>query len=114
MRRPLQTELEKQGFKVQQFDEYHFRVNGEFDFWLNHRARPLSWHDRLSGERGYKPEAQIVPFIRNRLADRTMKVAEKDEFIGNLKQIGWSQVEAEKEWSARQCQASPHSGHSAI
>jgi hypothetical protein len=104
MRHPLQVQLEKQGFTVEMFNEWHFRVNGEFDFWLNVRGRSISWHDRISGERGHKPEAQLVSFIRNRLTDRSMRPADKDEFVGNLRQIGWSRADAEKEWSARHAQ----------
>jgi len=105
MSQPLHLRLTKHGFTVQQFDHYHFRVNGSVDYWYNEHNRSCAWHDLISGERGKKPFEQLFHFISTRIQNRIMKPADKDEFVGNLRQIGWSQIDAEKEWSARQCPA---------
>lgn len=92
--------LEKAGFTVQQFNEYHCRVNGDFDFWLNERGKALAWHDCYTGDRGYKPEDQMVNFIKVRLAREPSEVTE-EEFMQRLMQIGWTREEAKREWKER-------------
>lgn len=55
--------LREMGFEVKQLSPYHFRVNGEFDFWLP-RGK---WHDLVLGDRGRKPLDQISFFVKERL-----------------------------------------------
>lgn len=69
---PIVT-LREMGFRVHQFTEYHFLVNGQFDFWLP-RGK---WHDRKTGERGRKPLDQIPFFVASRLERNTN--AENDD-----------------------------------
>lgn len=97
-------QLKKLGFTVAQFNEYHCRVNGDFDFWLNARGRGLHWHDRFTGDRGIKPQDQIVNFIKVRLERESFDVT-REEFMQRLMQIGWKYEEAEKSWKERQSSA---------
>jgi hypothetical protein len=57
------TQLREMGYIVEQFNEYHFRVEHCFEFWLPHGR----WHDMDSGERGKKPLEQIPFFVSHRL-----------------------------------------------
>jgi len=86
-------ELREKGFNVVTFDGYHHRVNGEFDFWLNDHGLPLSWKDRLTGDKGRKPPTQMAAFIIQWLTDRPTEV-DKDTFITRLVEIGWKEEEA--------------------
>ena len=97
----LIRQLEKAGFRIQQFDPYHHRVNGEFDVWTNERGRALTWHDRFTGDWGRVPEDQVVHFIKRRLEREEMECT-KEEFMNRLMQIGWPFEEAEKSWNERQ------------
>lgn len=90
-------QLRQMGFRVKQYNEYHFRVNGEFDFWLP-RGK---WHDLITGDRGRKPIEQIHFFIKERLADRPCE-ANKEDFINRLIALGWSREESEEAWTERQ------------
>lgn len=96
----IARKLEKLGFAVQKFNEWHYRVNDDFDFWVNARNKALAWHDRFTGDRGWKPEDQIVSFIKVRLRRDPSEVTE-EEFMQRLMQIGWTFEEAKHEWNAR-------------
>jgi len=97
----IEEQLRKLGFTVEEFDSYHRRVNGEFDFWRNAHHRAFQWHDRFTGDRGAKWEQQIVDFIQKRLS-RTQVECDKEEFVRRLTQIGWTQADAEMEWNKRE------------
>lgn len=58
--------LREWGFEVHEFTSWHFRVNGEFDFYLP-RGK---WHDLVLGDRGTKPLDQIPYFVKTRLEGR--------------------------------------------
>lgn len=95
----LPQRLARKGFIVQQFDEYHFRVNGEFDFWYNAKGCSLSWWDRITDRRGRKPIDQMFHFIVRRFSD-----VSHQEFVKRLMAIGWIEREAEEAWQKRQLQ----------
>jgi hypothetical protein len=99
-------DLRKKGFEVQQFDEYHHRVNGEFDFWTNEHGKPFTWHDLISGDWGKEPADQIVNFVVQRLSSPRPEV-NKEQFVDRLVAIGWERKEAEESWSARKSPAAP-------
>lgn len=61
--------LRELGFEVHSFTSYHFRVEGQFDFWLP-RGR---WHDLVLGDRGSKPLDQIPFFVKARLDESRRK-----------------------------------------
>jgi hypothetical protein len=102
----LIKKLEKADLRVQQFDPYHHRVNGEIDVWTNKRGRPLTWHDWITGDWGKKPEDQIVKWLVNRLSSPRPDVTE-EQFIERLVSIGWGRKEARESWTARQLSAKP-------
>ncbi|MGC2234297.1 MAG: hypothetical protein WBA09_22540 [Candidatus Acidiferrum sp.] len=108
---PLIKQLEKAGLRVQQFDPYHHRVNGEIDVWTNAQGRALSWHDRFTGDRGHIPEDQVVQFLKRRL-DREPSDCTREEFMSRLMQIGWSYEESEKSWKERSSSARQESAES--
>lgn len=89
--------LRKMGLDVRAFTTYHFRVEGQIDFWLP-RGR---WHDLVLGDRGQKPLDQIPYFIKARLEQRPAEVP-KEIFVERLVEIGYSKEEAEKAWNARE------------
>lgn len=95
-------QLKKLGFTVELFNCYHHRVNGEFDFWTNSHGKGVRWHDTFTGDRGIKPEKQIVHFIKVRLLEREPSDVTKEEFMQRLMQIGWTYEEGEKAWNERQ------------
>jgi len=97
----LIKKLEKAGFRVQQFDPYHHRVNGEIDVWTNARGRALSWHDRFTGDRGKVPENQVVHLLKRRL-DREPVECTREEYMNRLMAIGWTYEESEASWNERQ------------
>jgi hypothetical protein len=99
-------ELKDKGFKVVTFDGYHHRVNDEFDFWLNDRSMPISWHDRISGDRGSRQPTQMARFIIKRFTDPPTEVSQ-ELFVSRLVAIGWKKEEAEQEWNARKSKAEP-------
>lgn len=94
--------LKKAGFRIQQFDDYHHRVNGEVDFWLNGRFRHLSFHDRITGARGSLTPHQLFQSIKSRLESPREELAvTREEFMQSLFQIGWGYEEAENAWEDR-------------
>jgi hypothetical protein len=100
----LAKKLRKLGFEVHAFDRYQHRVNREFDFWLTDHNRALAWHDLFTGERGRKPEHQMVKFIEERLKNRPTEVTQ-ESFIASLVDIGWSKEEATQQWTERKSKA---------
>jgi hypothetical protein len=92
--------LRELGHEVRQFTEYHYRVDGVFDFWYP-RGR---WHDLVTGDRGQKPIAQMHFFVHERLAP-DVRGFNRGAFIQNLIEIGWSKEEAIKEWNAKESKA---------
>jgi hypothetical protein len=99
----LIKKLEKAGLRVQRFDEYHHRVNGEIDVWTNERGRPLTWHDWITGDWGKKPAEQVVKWILQRVSVPRPDVT-KEQFVDRLVAIGWDRKDAEASWSERQLQ----------
>lgn len=92
--------LRKQGYQVVQFSEYHFRIEGVFDFWLSRRG--CKWWYQTTGERGHRPPDQI-PYLVGHLLGAPLPpgTTTEKEFIGTLVRIGWPVEEARKEWNAR-------------
>lgn len=105
--------LRKRGFEVIAFNEFHHRVNREFDFWKNDKGRLVAWHDRIIGDRGRVYPEKLFPLIQGRLRDRPVEVA-KEEFIARLVSIGWTANDAERAWSERNadCELSTQSKQS--
>lgn len=95
-------ELRKRGYEVQQFTEYHFRVEGVFDFWTG--ARGCRWWYHTTDERGKCPPDQIIFRVRHLLGEPGSLKTEipKEEFVRRLVAIGWPQEESEAAWKERQ------------
>lgn len=93
--------LRNKGLTVRQFDEFHFRVNNEFDVWFNVKMKGLSWWDRITDQRGRKPEEQMYWFILRRFAEPSQTDVPHEEFIRRLVNIGWAEKEAEEAWQKR-------------
>lgn len=98
----LVHELARRGFTVQKFDEWHYRVNGEFDFWFNAKGRSITWWDRIADQRGRKPEDQLLLFIVRRLTDPPAVEVPHEEFVRRLTGFGWTHRDAEEAWQKRQ------------
>jgi hypothetical protein len=99
----LAKKLQKQGYSVQVFNEYHLRVNEELDLFPNSKGRSIAWHDRYLNTRGRVPEDQVVFFAKNHINGERTSQAEKESFIKTLTDAcGWTLQEAEKEWTLRQ------------
>jgi len=89
-------ELRKMGFSVRQFNECHFRVDNEIDYWLP-RGK---WYDRVMKDRGQKPLDQLPYFIKRRLDLRPVAL-NKEQFINLLISQGWDRGKACEAWEAR-------------
>jgi len=87
--------LREMGFKVKQFNECHFRVNDEIDYWLP-RGK---WYDRLMRDRGQKPLDQLPYFIQRRLKQRPD--APEGIFIQRLVGYGWTRERARQAWEIK-------------
>ena len=83
------------GFTVQQFNESHFRVDKEIDYWLPNGR----WYDRVMRDRGQKPLDQLPYFIKSRFEQRI--AADEKTFIAKLVKIGWNVERARQAWSVR-------------
>lgn len=99
---PIIKKITKAGYKLEQFDRYHFRINGELDIWLNSRNRSLAWHDILGQDRGRVREDKVMEFIKRHF-ETPRTEASHDSFVGTLvKDCKWTPEEAEKAWQERQ------------
>ena len=94
-------ELYKLGYSIQSFSQWHHRVEGVFDFWINKRDPSNRWHDIVTGERGIKPQGQLVHFIKQRLGVPGATEVPQQEFVRRLVEIGWTEEEATKSWNER-------------
>lgn len=54
----------KPEYEVEQFSEYHFRVNGTFDVWLP----KFKWHNRMTDKRGTWNGKDMPNFVKQQIA----------------------------------------------
>jgi hypothetical protein len=95
--------LRELGHEVRQFTEYHYRVDGVFDFWYP-RGR---WHDLVTLERGQKPVEQMHFFVHERLSGTAREL--KESFIEKLIAGGWSREEAVEQCNVKKSKATSSS-----
>jgi hypothetical protein len=96
----IAIQLRKRGFNVIPLSPFHFRVNGEFDFFENCHGNLIAWHDRFSGDRGRATESDILKIASERLRPRSAKCLEED-FVRRLTDIGWTEAAAKEAWQER-------------
>jgi hypothetical protein len=58
--------LRESGFQVQQFTEYHYRINGRLDLWTTWGK----WHDVKKNIRGRCQGTSLVAFVKQFFATR--------------------------------------------
>jgi hypothetical protein len=93
--------LEKSGFTVKQFSEYHYRLNAEFDIFTNDKNDRVAWWDRYVGDRGRRPLEDAIKLAKERLLHRPTEQS-KESFGELLLKIGWTQAEIDEAWAERQ------------
>lgn len=85
---------------VQKFNDFHYRINGEFDFWVNASDRPCVWHDRLTEDRGEVWPWLLFKFVMRRLKGPRPEV-NKSVFVSRLMETGFTRKDAEKAWEVK-------------
>jgi hypothetical protein len=83
--RPEITKLEKKGFSVRRFSQYHYRINEQLDLFANERNREWLWHDIFSGERGNVLRLNVDSFVPTYLKRHPAQVKDHFTFAGE----GW-------------------------
>jgi hypothetical protein len=64
----LLQKLVKDGFTIEEFSPYHFRINGRFDVYPNRRSSVFAWRDIKNGTRGNMKIEDFPKFIPEYLA----------------------------------------------
>jgi hypothetical protein len=92
--------LKKEGFEIVELTPYQFRVNERLDIYPT-RAK---WHDVRLETRGDFLGVKADIFVKKYFNEATVQGAPigRKKFIANLKEIGWTEAEAEKVWKERQ------------
>jgi len=61
--RPQLSYLEGDGFKVEKFSDFHYRVASRFDIMPNNRNARWAWHDIVTQKRGYLYMGEFRKFV---------------------------------------------------
>jgi hypothetical protein len=75
-RRRELAKLESIGYTVQEFPNFHFKVNGYLNIWPSRNR----FHDEATGDHGLIRGMGIVQFVKGRIPtnDQTIKTEEKN------------------------------------